>query len=96
MRHIKGTDEDKYEEAIPVLLRWSVALSRHGWKRLSAFLFELDLILSGLGKASRQIRKDQARERKLPPKSDRRIISTVVGAGVLLAIILFVATVGGV
>jgi hypothetical protein len=43
-----------------------VALTRHGWKRLSAFLLELDLIVSGLGKASRRIRKDRARERKLP------------------------------
>ena len=49
-----------------MLLKWSIAASQRGWTRLSGILLELDLLLSGLGGASRRIRKDQASRRKQP------------------------------
>lgn len=63
MRHIDG-ERLKYEE-IP-MLKLALLASRRGWPRLSAVLLELDLILSGLGSASRRIRREQKHRRSHP------------------------------
>jgi hypothetical protein len=57
-----------------VLLKWSIRASQRGWKSLSGFLLELDLVLSGLGGASRRIRKDRARRQSAPR------VETVIGS----------------
>lgn len=48
------------------MLKLALAASRRGWKRTSSLLLELDLILSGLGGASRRIRAERKRRAALP------------------------------
>jgi hypothetical protein len=40
-----------------MMLKLAIVLSRHGWTRLSAVALDLDLWLSGLGRASRDIKR---------------------------------------
>jgi hypothetical protein len=55
------------EEGIAVFLKLALAAFRRGWPRLASALLEVDLHLSGLGRASpRRIRKEQASRRKQP------------------------------
>lgn len=49
-----------------MLLKWSVAASLRGWTKLSGFLLELDLLLSGLSGASKRIKRDRSRRQSEP------------------------------
>lgn len=47
------------------MLKLALAVRRHGWLRLGDFLLELDCRLSGLGGASRRIKRARdARQKK--------------------------------
>lgn len=48
------------------MLKWAIAAQARGWHRTYSFLLELDCLLAGVGKASRQMRREQKARRSLP------------------------------
>lgn len=48
------------------MLKLAIFASQRGWVRMSEFLLELDCWLSGLGGASRRIRRERKRRRQAP------------------------------